>query len=188
MITSADLTLYELHAVIHKPADRRTGKSGRGSILFCPVHHTLGSIHVSNGSTGCSCGQSSAAGIGKKIQHLDRTTGISDLLTKPVPVHSLLRKKSCMLEAERLQIKGKILVMDIPLMRQIKELPLTASAAASVIMAVHMLPATVLTRSIPDNLWVRTNKEIIPPAFQLLSFRCINNLVIFPTICNPHDV
>ena len=31
------------------------------------VHHTLGSVHVSNGSTGCSCSQSSAAGIGKKI-------------------------------------------------------------------------------------------------------------------------
>ena len=55
MISSADLTLYELHAVIHKPADRRTGKSGSGSILFCPVDHTLGSIHMSNRSTGSSC-------------------------------------------------------------------------------------------------------------------------------------
>ena len=157
MISSADFTFYELHAVIHKPADRCTGKSGSSSILFCPVHHTLGSVHVSNGSAGCSCSQSSAAGIGKKIQHLDRASRIADLFTEPVPVHSLLREKSCMLEAERLQIKSKVLVMKLPLMRQIKELPLTAATAASVIMSVHMLPATVFAGSIPDYLRVGTH-------------------------------
>ncbi|MCG4587583.1 hypothetical protein L0P56_19145, partial [Anaerosalibacter bizertensis] len=95
---------------------------------------------------------------------------IADLFTEPVPVHSLLREKSCMLEAERLQIKSKVLVMKLPLMRKIKELPLTAATAASVIMSVHMLPATVFAGSIPDYLRVRTNQKIIPPALQLFSF------------------
>ena len=41
-----------------------------------------------------------------------------------------------MLEAEGLQIKGEISVMDSPLLRQIKKFPLAASFLAAVVVAV----------------------------------------------------
>ena len=57
----------KLHTVIHQPADRCAEKAGSCRILFSPGHHTLGSIHMGNGSTSRCSSQSSTACIGKKI-------------------------------------------------------------------------------------------------------------------------
>ena len=188
MIPSADLTLNKLHTVIHQPADRSISQTGSNRILLCPGNHTLRSIHMSNRSSRCRCRQSRTTCICKKIQHLHRTSRIADLIAKPVPIHSLLRKKPGMLKTKRFQIKGKSLIMNIPLLGQIKELPFTAALLTSVIMPVHMLPALIHLRRIPYNLRIRPHQKIIPPTLQLLPTGSINNLIIFPSICNPHCI
>ena len=60
--------------------------------------------------------------------------------------------------------------MKLPLMRQIKELPFTAATAASVIMSVHMLPATVFCGEYPRLPGGPDEPEDNPPALQLFSF------------------
>ena len=102
MVAAADLTLYEFGTVIYKPADRRIFQPGRDGIFFCPGNHTLRSVHMGNSGTCGGCGQGSAAGVGKEVQYLDRTSGIADLFRKPVPVGGLFREQSGMFKTERL--------------------------------------------------------------------------------------
>ena len=188
MVPSADFTLNKLHTVIHQPSYRRISQSRSNRILLRPGDHTLRSIHMSNRSPRCCCRQSRTTCICKKIQHLHRTSRIADLIAKPVPIHRLLRKKPGMLKTKRFQIKGKSLIMNIPLLGQIKKLPFTAALLTSVIMPVHMLPALIHLRRIPYNLRIRPHQKIIPPTLQLLPTGSINNLIIFPSICNPHRI
>ena len=87
---------------------------------------------------------------------------------EPIPIGSLLREQSGVLEAEGLQVKGKlrigsqgkagICIGDGPFVGQIKELPFTAAFCASVIMAVFLFPAGMVMGSIPDDLGIRAHQ------------------------------
>ena len=136
--------------------------------------------------TGSGSGQSCTACVSKKIQDFDRASGFTNLITEPVPVDSLLREKSGVFETEWFQMESKIFVMEIPLLREIKEFPFTAAFFASVIMGVHVFPSTAYLRSVPDHLRIRTDQSVFPPAFQFFSTGSVNYFVFFPVICNPH--
>ena len=47
--------------------------------------------------------------------------------------------------------------MDLPLLWQVEEFPFAAAFFAAVVVTVHVLPATVLLRSIPDDLRIRAD-------------------------------
>ena len=138
-------------------------------------------------SSGSSCCKSSPACVGKKIQNLDGSSCFTDLVAKPVPVYGLFREKSCVLEAKGFQMEGQILVMEIPLLGQIKKFPLAAALGAAVIMCIHLAPSRLCLGGIPDYLRVRTHKEIVSPSLQLLTTGSINYFIFFPAICNPHN-
>ena len=57
---------------------------------------------MGNTGTGLSSRYGSTAGVGKQVQHLDRTASLLYQVREPVPVHSLFREKTGMLEAEGL--------------------------------------------------------------------------------------
>ena len=91
-----------------------------------------------------------------------------------------------MLEAEGLQIKGKVFVGDGPLLGQLVELPFTAAFVAAVVVAVGFLPAEVILVGVPYYLGIGTDKKIISPSLKLLPGGSVYYLIIFPIICNPH--
>ena len=79
-----------------------------------------------------------------------------------------------MLEAEGLQVEGKLLlngqiVMNAPFIRQIEKLPFAAALSTSVIMSVFFRPALMVMGGIPNDLGVGTHQYIVTPAFQLLA-------------------
>ena len=55
---------------------------------------------MGHGSTCLGSGQGCSASVGEQIQYLNRAPGIADLVTEPVPVGSLLREQTGVLEAE----------------------------------------------------------------------------------------
>ena len=73
-----------------------------------------------------------------------------------------------MLKTERLEIKSKRTVMDLPLLRKLKKFPFTTAFFAAMVVTVHIFPATVGLRGVPDDLGIRTDEKIFAPAFQLL--------------------
>ena len=164
MISAADLALNKFHAVVHKIADRRICKSGCRRIFFCPGNHPLRGIHMCNGRPRFCTGHRSSSRIGEQIQYFDRASGAADQSRCPVPIDCLLRKKSCMFKTKWFQMEGQIPVMDIPLLRQIKELPFSASLIASMIVRIFLLPLWGIMRCVPDHLRVRANQDIISPS------------------------
>ena len=88
-------------------------------------------------------GKCGSAGIGEQVQDLDRTSGIFDLITEPVPVCGLFRKKAGMFKAEWFQVECQILILNRPLLWQMEKFPFTAALFAAVIMSVFFLPAGV---------------------------------------------
>ena len=69
-----------------------------------------------------------------------------------------------MFEAEWLQVKGEAFIVDCPLFRQIEEFPFASALGASVIMAVHLLPASVFLGGIPDYLGIGADQQVVSPA------------------------
>ena len=187
VISTADLTLDEFHAVIHQPADRSICKTTCRGIFLSPCDHTLRSIHMCDRSSGSSCRKSGPTCVGKKVQNLNGSSCFTNFVAKPVPVYGLFREKSCVLEAKGFQMEGQILVMEIPLLGQIKKFPLAAALGAAVIMCIHLAPSRLCLGGIPDYLRVRTHKEIVSPSLQLLAAGSINYFIFFPAICNPHN-
>ena len=112
---------------------------------------------MSDSSARCGSGQRGAASVGEKIQDFERPAGFLRLRLlyyrrKPIPVDGLLRKKSRVFEAERLQAEGQILVTDAPLIRQIKKFPFAPAFLAAVIVAVFLFPAFLCLRRVPNDL------------------------------------
>ena len=103
-----------------------------------------------------------------------------------VPVYSLLREKTGMLETEGFQMKSEIFVMKIPLLWEVKEFPFSAAFGAAVVVCIHFVPSRLCLWGIPDNLRIRTNQEIFAPSLQLFSAGSIDYFVFFPAICYPH--
>ena len=97
------------------------------------------------------CCQGSPSGVGKKVQHLYRPSGVSDLFREPVPSLPPVPGRARYVEAEWLQVKGKIFVADLPLLGKIEKFPLAAAFLAPVIMSVGMFPSCVGPGSVPDD-------------------------------------
>ena len=115
----------------------------------------------------CFCGsQGGSAGVGKKVQYLDGTMGILNDLRKPVPIDGLFRKKTGVLETEGLQMEGQGFVMNAPFVWKVKELPLTATLAATVIVSVQRFSFFYLPWCIPDDLRIGAQKNVFSPPLQ----------------------
>ena len=134
-------------------------------------------------------GQCRTAGVGKQVQHLDRAVRllrlrVTDDLREPRPVHRLLREEPGVLEAERLQQERQVqrVVADAPLLRQVEELPLAASAVAPVVVRIRLPPPRVRFLRGPDNLRIRAHQDIVAPALQFLPARRIEHGIFLPLI------
>ena len=127
-------------------------------------------------SSSCSCGgYSGTAGVSEEVQYLHGAACLMDQTGEPVPVHSLLREQTGMLEAEGLQMEGQRIsltggfllkrqgVMDRPFIRQMEELPFSAALGTSVVMTVFLLPALMIVGRLPDDLGIRTDENVISP-------------------------
>ena len=112
VIAAADFTFYKFDAIVYDPADRCVFQTGRDCIFFCPAYHAFRSIHMCDRSTSSRCCKGCAAGVGEQIQYFDRTSGISDFLSEPVPVCCLFRKQTCVFKTKRFQVKSKIFIID----------------------------------------------------------------------------
>ena len=144
-------------------------------------------------SSSSCCSQCCAAGIGEQVQHFDRPSCISDLLREPGAVSCLFREQTRMLKTKGLQIECKLLsrrkfIINAPLLRQIKELPLPTTFCASVIMAVFLFPARIFFFRVPDDLRVWSYQKVISPPLQFFSAGRIQHFIIFPSICYPHFI
>ena len=168
-VASSDLTLHEFYAVIHNPADGRVGQAGRCRVFLGPAHHALGGVHVGDTGPGLGGRQGGAAGVGKEVEDLNWPSGLPYPPAEPIPVGGLLREQPCVLKAEGLQVECKPFVTNGPLFRQIKKFPLAPAFAAAVVVAVHVFPAFMALRGIPDNLRVRPDQQISAPSFQFFA-------------------
>ena len=142
---------------------------------------------MSDMCAGSGCCKCSSAGVGKQVQNFDRASGIADLITEPVPVRCLFREETGMFKAEWFQVECQFFVMDLPLLWKIEEFPFATAFFAAVVVTVHMLPVFFLFRGIPDDLRVRAYQCVITPAFQLFAATAVDDFIIFPFICNPHN-
>ena len=142
----------------------------------------------------CSCcSHGSSSGVGKQVQNLRLSSFRAGLLQdrrEPVPVDRLLREKSGVLEAERLQHEMTLLTVsgvgDHPFLGKGEEFPVSATAFAAVIMSVRTIPVMSLPGR-PDYLRVGTDQTIFAPALQLLSAGGVQYFIIFPLIGKPHN-
>ena len=142
---------------------------------------------MKNLCTAGGSGQSCAAGIGKQIQHPNRSACGGHFIPDKIPVGCLLRKHTGMLKIHGLDIKSQIiLISDLPALRQMVVGPVAAAGRGTHISCVILLPAGVVMGGVPDHLGVRTHQGVLTPALQTLTVRGIQNLIIFPCIGNPN--
>ena len=85
-LAALDLPLHELGAIVNDPANGGFAQAGRSRVFLCPSDHALGGIHMANGGSCLGGGQCCAAGIGKEVQHTQRTARLLDLGIDKVPV------------------------------------------------------------------------------------------------------
>ena len=77
-------------------------------------------------------------------------------------------------------------IRDVPLLRKIKELPLTAALAGAVVMPIQPLPVRIPKRCLPDHLRIRPAQDIFPPTLELIAAAGINDLIVLPMVCYKH--
>ena len=140
-------------------------------------------------SAGLGCSNRRAARVGKKIEDFHFSAGRYSLLNnsaEPVPVDSLFREQSGVLEIKGLEPEGEVPVVDRPLLRKVEELPLAAALAAAVVVRVGVSPFPP-PGGLPYYLRVGTDELIAAPDLQLLAVGRVQYLIVFPGICNPHS-
>ena len=81
-----------------------------------------------------------------------------------------------------------MVVLNRPLLRQVKKLPFAATFITAVVMTVHLLPAFIRFWCIPDDLRVWAYKNVLSPAFKLFAATGIDDFIIFPIISSPHKI
>ncbi len=192
-IAAPYLALHKFHTVVHKPADRGGGEPGRGGIFLCPADHALGGVDMRHMRSGCRGAQRSATRVCEEIEHPDLARGILGKRTlydrsRPIPVDSLLGEKPCVLEAEGLEMKCEVVVTDIPLLWELEKFPLPAAVRTSVIVSVWFLPAVILSFGIPDHLGVGPYQYVLSPALELFAGGGIDDFIVLPVVCDPHNI
>ena len=75
-----------------------------------------------------------------------------------------------MFKTERLQIKNEIAIGNLPSLREIEKLPGPSAFRTPVIMTVRSFPSDMCFLSLPDDLGIRPDQEIVSPSFKLFSF------------------
>jgi len=113
-------------------------------------------------------------------------TGVFENGGKPIPVYGLLRKESRMLESHGTKFKRKLAVGNIPIGRHFGHNPAASAAFGAAVHAVRLIPHRMLFRRMPDHLRIRTDKDILAPAFQTLSLGSIQKFIINPTVVLKH--
>ena len=120
------------------------------------------------------CGNCGAASICKEIENLDGAAGVFYFplyyRREPVPVYCLFGKEPGVFEAEGLKVEMKVVVADLPFVRQIMEFPFAAAFFTAVVMTVRLIPAVFISLGVPDDLRVGTDEDIFSPAFELFTF------------------
>ena len=76
---------------------------------------------------------------------------------------------------------------NLPLLGKGEKLPVSAACLGAVIMAVQLLPEGILLFALPDDLRIRTAKDILSPPLELFAPRAVNDLIVFPVFCNEHE-
>ena len=113
-------------------------------------------------------------------------SGFADLFPDEIPVGSLLRENTCVLEIHRLDIECQIVfIMDLPAFRQMMLCPVAAAGVGADITGIITLPFGSGTGGIPDDLRIRADQNLVPPTFQTFTGSGIQNLIFFPSIGNP---
>lgn len=109
-------------------------------------------------SAGGGAGEGGPAGVGKKIENLDRTPGRGDFFRHPVPVDRLFRKNAGMLKAHGFQTEGQAAVVDFPNGRNIGDFfPVPAARGGAEVSGVSSPPHGMFLWSAPEDLRVGTD-------------------------------
>ena len=125
--------------------------------------------------------QSGTAGVSKQVQHPHGAAGVCALLPDKIPVSSLLREYTGVLEVHGLDIKRQIiLVSDLPAIRQLMLGPVTAAGIGADITGIVALPFRRAVRGVPDDLGIGPHQNVLAPALQALAVGRIQNPIIFP--------
>ena len=186
MITAPQFSFHEFFAIVHNVADKRRRKSAQSGIFFCLRDDSLCGIDMDDMRSGNSGGNGRATRVCKQIEHADGPAGISDQSGKPIPVYRLFREKTGVLEAHRAQQKTQFSVRYLPLLRQFIFDPTAAAGYGASVYAIRMLPRGMHGGTLPDDLRIRTDQDIIPPPFQTFAVRGVQQFIFFPLISNPH--
>ena len=128
-----------------------------------------------------------AACIAEQVQDPDGPLRRRDEPRIGVPVHSLLRKYTRMLEACRRHHHADISIGDLPFFRHPAPVfPLSAARSGTVIHRIRAFPQRAAFSGFPDDLRVRPHQDGFAPALQTIAVRCVDELIIFPVVRCPH--
>ena len=133
-------------------------------------------------------GQRRAARVGKEVQRVDGPPGAADGLHDEIPVCRLLREDARMLEVHRLDVERQLAIFHLPVLRQAQICPLAAAGRRPGVARVILPPERIVLRRVPDHLRIWTHKDIFAPAFELFAAGGIKDLIVLPSISQPHTV
>ena len=187
-LAAADLALDKLCTVVDDPAHGRVAKAADTRILTRPVDHALCRVHMADLRARRRTRDRRAAGISKKVQHADGTIRIFDFFARKIPVDGLLGEKPRVLEVHGLDLEFKILVAHDPALRQLILIPVSAAGGRAMIPSLCVAPAAIRTRRLPDRLRIRSHQNLLSPAFEFFSAAAVQQLIIFPTVRDPHTL
>ena len=125
-------------------------------------------------------------GFVEEVQHADGPARVFDLLARKIPVDGLLGEQARVLKIHGLDLEFEILVIYRPALWQLFLVPMSAARGRAVIAALRVAPAAVRARRLPDRLRVGPHQNLLSPAFELFSAAAVQQLIIFPTVRDPH--
>ena len=92
-----------------------------------------------------------------------------------------------MLEVHGLDVERQITIGDLPLLGKTVLLPVSAALGGAEVAPLRALPAGVLALRLPDRLRIGAHEDLPPPALQLFSAAAVQQLIILPSVCDPHS-
>lgn len=135
-----------------------------------------------------SCRQCCTAGVRKQIEDSHRLIRLANQSVHIIPVCRLLRKQTGVLKVHRLDVKREFAIMNVPLRRQLFDVPLAAAGGRAMIRRICGSPSRNVFLLRPDCLRVRTNQHLLAPALYFFAIAAVEHFKIFPFICNPHMI
>ena len=143
---------------------------------------------MTHGSTCFRAGKSCSARIRKQVQYIYLASGTAYLIRHKVPVYSLFREESGMLEAGGADIEFQAAVVYRPRLRELPaEFPLSAALFGTVVVTVGVFPQRIEPVSLPYYLRIRSDEAYIAPFFELFAVRGIEYRIILPVFSCSQD-